>query len=74
MPDTTTNRLIFDHLQAIEATLREFERRFARLDNELLAIEHHLAALIGSHATRGAQITSLAARLDRIERHLDAAQ
>ena len=71
--NNVTNDLLLEHLKVIQGKLGDHDGRFARLENELLAVKNHLAALVQSDLNRDTDLAALALRVDRIERRLEIA-
>ncbi len=68
-----TKDLILEHLKVIQGKLGDHDGRFSRLENGLLAVKNHLAALVQSDLNRDTDLATLALRVDRIERRLELA-
>jgi len=70
-PDTVTNALLLEHLNAVQAKLAEHGGQFLSIESRLTALEGHVAALVQRSVGRIVEITDLARRVERIERRLD---
>ncbi len=52
MTENVTNQLLLEHLKSIQGKLRDHDGRFSRIENELLAVKNHMAALVQSDLNR----------------------
>lgn len=67
MPEIT-NELIYEMLKAIQADIAELKERVTSFEPTQRAMRSHLAGLVTSDLERAADLATLRARVERIER------
>ena len=73
MAENVTNDLLLEHLKSIQGKLRNHDCRFTRIENRLLAVKNHMAALVQSDLNWDMDLASLNLRIERIGRRLELA-
>ena len=78
MPDTVTNELIFETLKKIQDSVADIRNGQTDMRRDLRAMKDEMASMrtimgefLKSDARRESDYVHLAARIERIERHLD---
>ena len=70
MTDSATENLVLEHLRSMRSDLSAL-RHGQELSNERLsAIEHHMAGFHVTETSHSAEIDSIKARIERIEKRL----
>ncbi|NBB71305.1 MAG: hypothetical protein GVY33_13455 [Alphaproteobacteria bacterium] len=70
MPEIT-NELIYEVLKAIQADIAELKEPVTSIEQAQLAMRSHLAGLVTSDLERDADLATLRACVERIERRLE---
>ena len=71
MSDTVTNRLLLEHLKAIQSKLSAMAGDISDLKSDMRGLKAHMAGFMQSEVAQDSAIATLQTRLERIERRLE---
>ena len=71
MSDNVTNRLLLEHLKAIQSKLSSMANDVNDLKADVRGLKSHLAGFMQSEVAQDSAIATMQTRLERIERRLE---
>ena len=71
MSDNVTNRLLLEHLEAIQSKLSSMANDVNDLKADMRGLKSHMAGFMQSEVAQDSAIATMQTRLERIERRLE---